>query len=216
MTEIVAELSGNHGGSLQNAHRLIDAAKASGADAVKFQCFSPERQAIKRNRPDVLAIVDAHHGGEPLLDLYYRVWTPWTWFPALIAHCKDIGIPWFSSVFAPEDVEYMESLSCPRYKISAWEIGALDWQLIKAVKETGKPVVMSVRQAPGVIILDATDYNGEFVTLGLSAHGAILPHVDAPMVEYHLKLDGVETPDSKFSLTPAEFARMATLMGRIV
>ncbi len=201
MTEIVAEISGNHAGSLDNALKLIEAAKRAGADAVKFQCFSPERQAIKRNRPEVLVLA----GGVPLIDLYRQVWTPWDWFPRLISHCSIIDIEWFSSVFDPIDVAYLETLGCPRYKISAFEM--LDWELIKAVKETGKPIVMSVRPTADVTVLHATNYDGLVVPLGISDHGLeAVPH-GVPMIEWHLKLPGVETPDSEFSLTPDEMAR---------
>lgn len=203
MTEVVAEISGNHGGSFYNALRLIEQAKDAGADAVKFQCFSPERLAERRGAsPDVLDLAATSFGGADLIDLYRRVHTPQEWFPALIAHCKDVDIAWFSSVFDPDDVAFLETLDCPRYKISAFEM--LDWDIIKAVRETGKPIVMSVRPRPGVTILQATDYSGQMVPLGLSAHSAIVPPADAPMVEYHLKLPGVETPDSAFSLTAAE------------
>ena len=116
------------------------------------------------------------------------------------------GLSWFSSVFDPDDVAFLETLDCPRYKISAFEM--LDWDIIKAVRETGKPIVMSVRPMPGVTILQATDYNGELASLGLSAHGAITPDRNMPMVEYHLKLDDVETPDGAFSLTPQELRQI--------
>lgn len=196
MTEVVAELSGNHGGSLGNALELIVRAKQAGADAVKLQCFDPGRLAARRaHNPEVLALA----GGVPLLDLYRTIWTPWTWFPHLIEQCREVDIAWFSSVFDPLDVAFLETLDCPRYKISAFE--SLDWDIIKAVRETGKPVVMSVRPRPGLTILQATGYDGRIVPLGLSAHGPITPPADTPMVEYHLKLPGVETPDSAFSLT---------------
>lgn len=200
MTEVVCEISGNHGGSLDNALRLILDANEVGADAVKFQCFDPERLAARRaERADVLALA----GGVPLIDLYRRTHTPKAWFPDLIALANALPIKWFSSVFSPDDVAFLERLGCPRYKISAFEM--LDWDIIKAVRETGKPIVMSVRPMPGVTIMQATDYNGELASLGLSAHRAMmLPATDAPMVEYHLKLDDVETPDSDFSLTPAQ------------
>jgi len=198
MTEVIAELSGNHAGSLVNALKLINAAKAAGADAVKFQCFSPDRQAIKRNRPEVLALA----GGVPLIDLYRQVWTPWGWFPTLIAHCATLDIAWFSSVFDPLDVAYLETLACPRYKISAFEM--LDWELIKAVKETGKPIVMSVRPTADVMVLHATNYDGSVVPLGVSDHGCDIIPTAVPMIEWHLKLPGVDTPDSDFSLTPDE------------
>jgi len=205
MTEIVAEISGNHGSSLDNALDLIMHAKHAGADAVKFQAFDPERLAARRSRPDVIAVADASFGGTDLVSLYRAVHTPQSWFPALIAHCKDVDIAWFSSVFDPLDVAFLETLDCPRYKISAFEM--LDWDIIKAVRETGKPIVMSVRPRAGVTILQATDYDGHVVPLGLSAHGTIMPPPGTPMVEYHLKLDGVETPDSAFSLTVDELRR---------
>lgn len=205
MTEIVAEISGNHAGSMENALELIWQAKNAGADAVKFQCFSPERQAIKRNRPDVLALVEREHGGVPLLDLYKQVHTPWHWFPVLILRCNAIGIKWFSSVFDPLDVAYLETLSCPRYKISAFEM--LDHELIAAVVATGKPIIMSVRPTERVTVLHATNYDGTVVPLGISAHGPARIPNGVPMVEWHLKLPGCETPDSAFSLTPAELAQ---------
>ena len=203
MTEVICEISGNHGGSLTNALRLILDANEAGADAVKFQCFEPERLAARRaTRADVLALA----GDVPLVDLYRRTHTPRAWFPDLIKHAKTYQMAWFSSVFDPLDVAFLETLGCPRYKISAFEM--LDWDIIKAVRETGKPIVMSVRPMPGVTILRATDYKGNTVPFGLSAHGAIAPHRDAPMVEYHLKLDDVETPDGKFSLTTVQMGAL--------
>jgi N-acetylneuraminate synthase len=207
MTEIVAEISGNHGGSIVNAHRLIKHAKDAGADAVKFQCFDPERLAARRAmRADVLALAD----GVPLIDLYRKIHTPQVWFPQLIHQAEALGLAWFSSVFDPIDVAFIETLNCPRYKISAFEM--LDWDIIKAVRETGKPIVMSVRPMPGVTIMQATDYNGQIAPLGLSAHGAILPPNVAPMIEWHLKLEDVETPDSAFSLTPTEMYSLVTII----
>lgn len=199
MTEVVAELSGCHGGSLANALELIVLAKQAGADAVKFQCFDPGRLAARRaGNAEVLALA----GTATLARLYHQIHTPWTWFPHLIEQCKEVDIAWFSSAFDPLDVAFLETLECPRYKISAFE--SLDWDIIKAVRETGKPIIMSVRPRPGLTILQATGYDGEIVPLGLSAHGPITPEPGTPMVEYHLKLAGVETPDSAFSLTADE------------
>lgn len=205
MTEVVCELSGNHGGSLANALELIVLAKQAGADAVKFQCFDPGRLAARRaGNAEVLALA----GTATLAHLYHQIHTPWTWFPHLIDQCREVDIAWFSSVFDPLDVAFLETLECPRYKISAFEM--LDWDIIKAVRETGKPIVMSVRPRPGLTILQATGYDGEIVPLGLSAHGPITPAPDTPMVEYHLKLPGVKTPDSAFSLTADELRHKIT------
>src|SRR5262245_31850436 len=136
--EIVAEISGNHGGTIGNALRLIREAKKAGADAVKFQCFEPEALAAKR-----IGVV--WHGKpmtyDELVALYNKTHTPKEWFKGLIRQCEDIGIDWFASAFSPEDVDFLETLNCPRYKISAYEM--LDWELIRAVVKTGKPIIMS-------------------------------------------------------------------------
>lgn len=120
----------------------------------------------------------------------------------MIGHAKNYDLAWFSSVFDPADVAFLETLGCPRYKISAFEM--LDWDIIRAVRQTGKPIIISVRPTAGVTILQASDYNGLVVPLGLSSHGESVPEMLAPMAEYHLKLEGVETPDSEFSLTVAQ------------
>lgn len=209
MTEIIAEISGNHGGSLENALELIREAKWAGADAVKFQCFEPDQLAEKRSKNhEVLALAD----GAPLALLYRRTHTPKEWFPVLIGCCEHNNIDWFSSVFDPGDVEFLETMDCPRYKISAFEM--LDWELIKAVKETGKPIVMSVRQTSNVTIMQATDYRGVMYPLGISDHGGRLPMKRVPMIEWHIKLPQVETPDSDFSLEPNDMRKMIAELRR--
>lgn len=210
LTEVVAEISGNHGGSLKNALELVRQAKWAGADAVKFQCFNPERLAEKRSKnPEVLALA----GGVPLIDLYSKTHTPRDWFPALIEEARSQDIAWFSSVFDPLDVDFLEHFDCPRYKISAFEM--LDWELIKAVKETGKPIVMSVRSTKNVQILLANNYDGSDAGHGYSDHsGCIIPR-DAPMIEWHLKLTGVVTPDSEFSITADEMRQNIECMKQV-
>jgi sialic acid synthase SpsE len=148
--------------------------------------------------------------GEPmtysqLVSLYRKTHTPKSWFPELIACCADVGIAWFASAFSPEDVAFLETLDCPRYKISAYEM--LDGDLINAVVKTGKPIIMSVRPTDRVTILQATDYEGEIPALGLSDHSVSgTPWRYGHMVERHLMLDDVPNEDQEFSSTPDEFA----------
>lgn len=209
MTEVTAEISGNHNGSLENALRLIRAAKEAGADSVKFQCFDPGRLARKRAKnPRVVALAKNFHGCASLFDLYVRTHTPLQWFPALIHCAGEVGIPWFSSVFHPDDVDFLETLNCPRYKISAFEM--LDGDLINAVVATGKPIVMSVRPMAGLTILRATEYDDqEDGALGVSDHSGNMRFISyrCPMVERHIRLLGVPSPDDSFSSTPEEFAK---------
>lgn len=203
--EIVAEISGNHGGKLENALALIRAAKEAGADAIKFQCFDPLVLAHKRQG---ITWEGREQSFSDLLMLYKQTQTPHEWFPELVSECDTT--PWFSSVFMSFDVDYMESLDCPRYKISAYEM--LDGDLINAVAATGKPIIMSVRPRPGLTILRATDYDGKHGLYGLSDHSRenvlsiAAAEMGVPMIERHICLDGVTTPDSGFSLNPNQFA----------
>lgn len=208
--EIVAEISGNHGGSINHAFRLISEAKKAGADAVKFQCFEPDRLAMKRAAdPYVLELA----GGRSLISLYGETHTPKEWFPSMIAKAEMEGIAWFSSVFDSGDVAFLETLNCPRYKISAFEM--LDGHLINAVKATGKPIIISVRPRQGLTILAATAYGqyAAFQDFGISDHAPFnyksvqRSALGSPMIERHLRLADVETPDAEFSSTPEEFAR---------
>jgi len=202
MTEVVCEISGSHGGKLENAIRLIDIAKSCGADAVKFQCFDPVQLAYKRHG---IIWEGKQRSGDELLELYSETYTPRDWFPYLIFEANHIGIPWFSSVFHPDDVAFLETLKCPRYKISAYEM--LDGDLINAVVATGKPIVMSVRPRPGLTVLAATDYGRTGEQLGFSDHTIEgVPSPGSPYVERHIRLPDVDTPDAAFSSTPEEFA----------
>jgi sialic acid synthase SpsE len=206
MTEIVCDISGNHGGSLANACALIQHAAACGADAVKFQCFDVERLADKRSKSKRVMELARDFHGRSLIDLYREIHTPKEWFPDLIARSHRENIPWFSSVFDPDDVAFLETLDCPRYKISAFEM--LDGDLINAVVATGKPLVISVRPVDGVTILRATEYDDkEDGALGVSDHSGNMRFIShrCPMIERHLRLPDVPCHDEAFSSTPDEF-----------
>jgi sialic acid synthase SpsE len=206
MTEVVAEISGNHNGVLENAVRLIQEAKRSGADAVKLQCFYPERLATKRSKSKRVVELAENFHHRSLIDLYREIHTPRHWFPTLIRVAEMESIPWLSSVFDPDDVAFLETLNCPRYKISAFEM--LDGDLINAVVATGKPIIISVRPVDGVTILRATEYDDkEDGALGVSDHSANMRFVSyrCPMVERHLRLPDVPCHDEAFSSTPDEF-----------
>jgi sialic acid synthase SpsE len=206
MTEIIAEIGGNHGGSLGNAMHLIRQAKDAGADAVKFQCFDPDELAAKRAKNKRVVELAENFHRRSLIDLYREIHTPRGWFPVLRDTANSASIPWFSSVFSPDDVAFLETLHCPRYKISAFEM--LDGDLINAVVATGKPIIISVRPVDGVTILRATEYDDkEDGALGVSDHSANMRFVSyrCPMVERHLRLPDVPCHDEAFSSTPDEF-----------
>lgn len=141
---VVCELSGEHRGKLENAYDLIYAAKEAGADAVKVQCFNPIDLALARGGIGKV-LEDGLWKGRTLLDLYTETYTPREWFPKLFACAKDEGITLFSSVFDEEGIDYLETLGCPAYKISSFEVTNCD--LIRKAASTGKPLIISTGMA---------------------------------------------------------------------
>lgn len=147
---IVAELSGNHGGKLENALRMIDAAADAGADTIKIQTYRANTITLDHDGPEFL-LESGLWQGRTLHDLYEEAHTPWEWHAALFDRARERGVPLFSSPFDPTAVDLLESLDCPAYKIASFEL--TDIGLIKRVAETGKPVILST----GMATLDEID-----------------------------------------------------------
>src|SRR5512143_566017 len=95
---VVAEISGNHCGSLEFAIRLIKAAKRAGADAVKTQCYEPDSITLDCNKLDFIA-QSGLWKGRTLYELYSKAHTPFAWHKELFDVAKAEGITIFSSVF---------------------------------------------------------------------------------------------------------------------
>ena len=140
--EIVAEISGNHNGSINRAKELISAAKESGADRAKIQTYTPDTITIDSDRPQFM--VDQDHklwGGRSLYSLYEEAHTPWEWHEELFSYAKSEGISLFSTPFDPTAVKFLEGLGVELYKIASLETG--DTPLLRAIADTGKPIYAS-------------------------------------------------------------------------
>jgi N-acetylneuraminate synthase len=143
---VVAELSGNHDGSLQRALAIVDAVAESGAHALKLQTYRPDTITINADGA-AFRVGDGHGlwGGRRLYDLFEQAHTPWEWHEPIFARAREHGLIPFSSPFDPTAVELLEKLDAPAYKIASSEL--VDLPLIRQVAATGKPVILSTGMA---------------------------------------------------------------------
>lgn len=143
---IIAELSGNHHGSLECALKLVDAAKAAGAHAVKLQTYTPDTMTLDLSRNEFL-ITDKSSlwFGKTLYQLYQEAQTPWEWHEPIFQRCQKHGLIYFSSPFDSSAIDFLETLKVPCYKIGSLEI--IDLPLIRKAAATKKPVILSTGAA---------------------------------------------------------------------
>ncbi len=137
---IIAELSANHNGSLQTAIETIKSAKRAGADAIKFQTYTPDTITIDCDKDDFL-IKGTIWEGKNLYNLYQDAFTPWEWHETLFKTAKEEGLVCFSSPFDNSAVDLLECLDTPAYKIASFEI--TDIPLIEYTASKMKPIILS-------------------------------------------------------------------------
>ncbi len=153
---VVAELSGNHDGSLDKAIETVHAIAESGADAIKLQTYTPD--TITMNvRNDHFRISKGHPlwGDSLLYELYEKAHTPWEWHAELFSTSRALGLEIFSTPFDKTAVDFLEELSVPFYKIASIELSHLP--LIRYVAQKKKPMIISTGAATLKEIAEAVE-----------------------------------------------------------
>ncbi len=140
-TFIIAELSANHNQNKQIAIDTIIAAKKAGADAIKFQTYTPDTLTIDCDNEYFKIGHGTLWDGKTLYSLYQEAYTPWEWHQELFEVAKANNLVCFSSPFDKTAVDFLENLNVPAYKIASFEIQ--DIPLIKYAASKGKPIIIS-------------------------------------------------------------------------
>ena len=137
-TYVVAEIGINHNGDLEIVKRLIDAAHRAGVDAVKFQkrtpelCVPPDQQKRKRETP---------WGYITYLEYRHKIEFDAAEYQEIDQYCRQKGIAWFASVWDESSVDFLEAFDPVVYKIPSASL--TDHDLLRHVRKTGKPVILS-------------------------------------------------------------------------
>jgi len=242
---IIAEMSANHGGSIDNALEIVRQAAKAGADCLKIQTYTADSMTIDCDN-EYFMIHGGLWDGYKLYDLYHDAGTPYEWQGRIKKECEKCGIDFLSTPFDINAVDFLEDLGVEAYKIASFEL--VDVPLIEYAASKNKPMIISTGMGSLDEIQDAIDVchrvgNDKVVLLkccseypaiwsdmhlgnipdmkerfkvpvGLSDHsagslGAVVGvTLGACVIEKHVKLDGVESADSVFSMTMDEFAQM--------
>jgi pseudaminic acid synthase len=142
---VVAELSANHNQDFDQAVRIIQAAKAAGADAVKLQTYTADTITIRSDREEFRIGGGTLWDGRTLYELYREAYTPWEWQPRLKQVANDLGMDLFSTPFDESAVDFLETMNVPAHKLASFEL--VDIALIQKMARTGKPLIISTGMA---------------------------------------------------------------------
>lgn len=140
---LIAELSANHDRDLDQALALVDAAAAAGWDSIKLQTYTADSLTLDSRHPSMA--VDPVWGHENLYELYAAAAMPMEFHAPLFERARGHGLVPFTSIYDPRDIDFVEGFGCPVYKIASFEMTFDD--LLFAVAETGKPIIMSTGMA---------------------------------------------------------------------
>ena len=141
---IVAEMSANHNQNFDQAVKIIEAAKSSGADAIKLQTYTPDTMTIDCDN-EHFRIKGTLWEGKTLYDLYGEAYTPWEWQPELKRIANNIGLDLFSSAFDHKAVDFLEEMGVACHKLASFEL--VDHPLIEKMVANGKPILISTGMA---------------------------------------------------------------------
>jgi N,N'-diacetyllegionaminate synthase len=139
-TYIIAEAGVNHNGSLAIAKRLVEVAKACGADAVKFQTFKTEKLVTQgAEKAEYQKLTGS--GQDSQYHMLKRLELKVEEFKILVEYCRQLGIDFLSSPFDEESADLLESLGMKAFKIPSGEITNIPF--LEHIARKGKPVILS-------------------------------------------------------------------------
>lgn len=152
---VVAEIGINHNGDVEIAKRLIELAARVGADAVKFQKRTPDI-ATPPDMRDTLR--ETPWGQMTYLDYRYRVEFGESEYDEIDRYCRELGIAWFASPWDVPSVDFLEKFDVVTHKVASASLTDID--LLKALRDTGKPVIASTGMSTMEDIDTAVDVLG--------------------------------------------------------
>lgn len=149
-TIIIAEAGVNHNGDLATAERMVHAAKAFGADYIKFQTAVPEL-VISTYAPKAEYQKETTGDEDSQLEMCRKIHLPLTDYRGLAALCREVGIGFMSTPFDLRSIDTLVPLGMDYWKIPSGEITNLPY--LRKIGALGGRVILST----GMSTLDEVD-----------------------------------------------------------
>ena len=219
-TYIIAEMSANHNGNLQNALDTIKVAKEIGANCIKLQTYTADTLTLNSDKEDFIIKGGTLWDGKKLYDLYKEAYTPWEWHEELFTYARKIGIDIFSSPFDKSAVDFLEQFEPSAYKIASFEI--TDYELIRYTASKGRPMIISTGIATIDEIQDAVNIcksegNEDIILLKCtSAYPALLDEANLKTIPNLAETFGVVSGFSDHTLGSTAPIAAVTLGAKVI
>ena len=140
---LIAEVSANHDRDLDQALALVDIAADAGWDCLKLQTYTADTLTMRSSHHTMK--IDPIWGSPTLYDLYKGAGMPMEFHQPLFERARERGLIPFTSIYDPRDLDFIETLDCPIYKIASFEMTFDD--LLATTAQTGKPIILSTGMA---------------------------------------------------------------------
>jgi N-acetylneuraminate synthase len=192
---VIAEIGINHNGSLDIAKKMIDGALFAGADAVKFQKRTPEL-CVPRDQWNIER--DTPWGRITYIEYRHKIEFGYDEYAEIDRYCKEKNILWFVSCWDENAVDFIEQFNPPVYKASSASL--TDKGLIRKMKDTGKPLIISTGMSTMEEIEDAVEYLGN--------DNLLIAHSTStyPCKSEELNLNMIKTLKEKFPFNPIGYS----------
>ena len=186
-TYVIAEIGINHNGDVQAAKDLIKAARDAHVDAVKFQKRTPEICVPDKQKGQMR---DTPWGYISYLDYRYKVEFGQKEYEEIDAYCRSLGIDWLASAWDVPSLEFIDAFNPPAHKVPSALL--TDHNLLRAIKATGRPVILSTGMSTMDEIEDAVKF--------LDMDNLLICHTTSsyPCPPEELNLEMIHTLKNKF------------------
>lgn len=165
---IIAEIGVNHNGSLKLAKKLIDLAKLNKAHCVKFQTYNPKNLVSNNAKKAPYQIKNTKQKKESQFDMLKKLQLSYPDHLELVRYCKIKKMIFLSTPYNFEDVDLLERLNVPAFKLASMHLTELSF--IEYVAKKRKPVILStgmsdIKQIKEAVIILKRYLNNKFILM---------------------------------------------------